>query len=83
MAELSYTLKDVERKPLRKYRKKSKYDPIIDDFLQREAQLSEVTVECKEPNYLRTQLKKRIEARGLGDSISVSVVSGKVYLEKA
>ena len=34
----------------------------------------------KDGNYIRTQLKKRIEARGL--NLDVSVVNNKAYLEK-
>jgi hypothetical protein len=39
-----------------------------------------VEVAGKEANYVRTQLKKRIDARDL--KIDVSVVNNKVYLEK-
>jgi hypothetical protein len=40
-----------------------------------------VEVEGKDANYLRTQLKKRIDARDI-ESVKVSVVNGKLYLEK-
>ena len=39
-------------------------------------------VEGKDANYLRTQLKKRIDARDLQDTIEVSVVNNMAYLEK-
>ena len=33
MSDVPFKLVDVEKKPSRKYRKGSKYDPIIDKFL--------------------------------------------------
>ena len=66
--------------PKRKYRKGSKYDPILDKFLEDKNKLVSVEVAGKDGNYVRTQLKKRIDALGL--KIDVSVVNNKVYLEK-
>lgn len=73
---------DVEKKPSRKYRKGSKYDPIIDKFLSGKSGLVKVEVTGKDANYLRTQLKKRIDARDLNAKIEVSVVNNIAYLEK-
>ena len=73
---------DVEKKPSRKYRKGSKYDPIIDKFLSGQSSLVKVEVTGKDANYLRTQLKKRIDARDLNSKIEVSVVNNTAYLEK-
>ncbi|MFH2110548.1 MAG: hypothetical protein ABIJ47_04725 [Candidatus Bathyarchaeota archaeon] len=72
----------MDEKPGRRYRKRSKYDPIVDRFLEGGSGIVLVEVEGKEANYVRTQLKKRIDARMLTDEIHVSVASGKVYLEK-
>jgi hypothetical protein len=36
----------------------------------------------KDANYLRTQLKKRIDARNIESKIEVSVVNNIAYLEK-
>lgn len=83
MSELKFDLKPVEKKPSRKYRKGSKYDPILDSFMEGGHDLVEVEVENKDANYLRTQLNKRIEARELADSVKVSVVNNVAYLEKA
>jgi len=66
--------------PRRKYRKGSKYDPILDKFLEDKNKLVSVEVAGRDGNYVRTQLKKRIDAQGL--KIDVSVVNNKVYLEK-
>jgi len=82
MSDVSFDLSPVEKKPSRKYRKGSKYDPIIDAFQESENNLVTVEVEGKDANYLRTQLKKRIDARDLQDRIEVSVVNNKAYLEK-
>lgn len=81
MSELSFNLEPVSEKPSRKYRKGSKYDPLLDAFLSGTNSLVAVTVPDKDANYLRTQLNKRIEARNLPD-IKVSVVNNICYLEK-
>ena len=82
MSVVNFDLSPVEKKPSRKYRKGSKYDPIIDAFLESENNLVTVEAEGKEANYLRTQLKKRIDARDLQDKVEVSVVNKLAYLEK-
>lgn len=83
MSEVKFDLKPVEKKPSRQYRKGSKYDPIIDSFMESEHDLVKVEVPDKDANYLRTQLNKRIEARVLEDKVKVSVVNNVAYLEKA
>jgi isocitrate dehydrogenase kinase/phosphatase len=81
MSELKFDLKPVEEKPSRKYRKGSKYDPVLERFMERAAKLVEVSMEGKDANYIRTQLTKRIEARNLRN-VKVSVVNNVCYLEK-
>ena len=54
---------------------------IINAFARARARLVEVKVEGKDPNYIRTQLNKRIEAREL-EGVKVSVVNNVAYLEK-
>jgi len=80
LSEVSFDLFPVEKKPSRKYRKGSKYDPILDKFLEDKNKLVVVEVAGKEANYVRTQLKKRIDAKGL--KLNVTVANNKVYLEK-
>jgi hypothetical protein len=80
MSNVKFDLSPVEKKPNRKYRKGSKYDPILDKFLNDTDKLVTVEVAGKDGNYIRTQLKKRIDAREL--NVDVSVVNNKVYLEK-
>ena len=82
MSDIKFDLKPVTSKPARRYRKGSKYDPIIDVFVQGEDRLVEVSIEGKDANYLRTQLNKRLEARMLGGEVKVSVVNDVAYLEK-
>ena len=81
MSEVRFNLTPVEEKPSRRYRKGSKYDPIIDAFVEGEEDLVEVNVSGKDANYLRTQLTKRIDARNL-NRVKVSVVNNMCYLEK-
>ena len=81
MGEVEFNLAPVDKKPSRRYRKGSKYDPVIDAFMEGEEALVVVAVENKDTNYLRTQLKKRIEARSL-KGVKVSVVNNACYLEK-
>lgn len=81
MNEVKFNLKPIEEKPTRRYRKGSKYDPVLDRFMERAANLVEVSMEGKDANYLRTQLNKRIEARNLRH-VKVSVVNNVCYLEK-
>ncbi|MDP6458217.1 MAG: hypothetical protein QGF78_02660 [Candidatus Bathyarchaeota archaeon] len=82
MNEVNYKLHAISKKPSRKYRKGSKYDPILDEFLGRSDNLVKVEVENKDANYLRTQLNKRIEARDIIERVKVSVVNNVAYLEK-
>ena len=65
MTEVKFDLKPVDEKPSRRYRKGSKYDPVVDTFMESDETLVTVDVEGKDANYLRTQLNKRIEARKL------------------
>jgi len=81
MSDVKFNLQPVSEKPTRKYRKGSKYDPLLDAFMTGENNLVAVNVAGKDANYLRTQLNKRIDARSLG-SLKVSVVNNVCYLEK-
>ena len=81
MSEVKFDLQPVTKKPSRKYRKGSKYDPLLDAFISGTDNLVAVTVPDKDANYLRTQLSKRIDARKLS-GVKVSVVNNVCYLEK-
>ena len=81
MSDINFTISAIKTKPPRMYRKGSKYDSLIDSFLEGEHNLVSVEVPGKESNYLRAQLNKRIEKRRLSN-INVSVVYNQVFLEK-
>lgn len=80
MSDVKFQLIPVDDKPSRKFNKASKYDPILDRFLVGRDRLVTVEVTGRNPNYLRMQLKKRIDARQL--AFKVSVIEDEVYLEK-
>ena len=82
VAPVPYTFSEVKAKPQRKYRKGSKYDPILEGFLKSEHKLVKVNVPHKDANYIRTQLNKRIEASRKFAKIKVSVINNVAYLEK-
>jgi len=82
MSEINFSLNPETSKPTRKYRKGSKYDPILKEFLKSPHELVKVEVPDKDANYIRTQLKKRLDAQGRTD-IKISVVNDICYLEKA
>ncbi len=77
---ISFKLIDTEEKPVRHYRKGSKFDPIVESFTKSLKPIQKLEVEGKTANYIRTQLKKRIDAGKL--PITVSVVNDVVYLEQ-
>ena len=81
MSEVRFNLTPVTEKPSRRYRKGSKYDPILDAFMSGTEGLVTVDVSGKDANYMRTQLNNRIEARRLR-GVRVSVVNNVCYLEK-
>jgi len=81
MSDVKFELKPVEKKP-RRYRAVSKYDPVLNAFLEGKDNLVEVSIEDRDANYPRMQLNKRAKAREL-KGIKVSVVNDVCYLEKA
>jgi len=81
MSEVEFNLEPVKEKPSRRYRKGSKYDTILDAFIEGAEDLVEVSVEGREVNYIRMQLGKRIEVRRL-KGVKVSIVNNVCYLEK-
>ena len=82
MSEIKFKLKPIKSKPKRSFRKGSKYDPILDAFIEGKDNLVGLTVEGKDANYIRTQLNKRIKVRGLEGRVNISVVGNVCYLEK-
>jgi hypothetical protein len=60
MSEVRFNLTPVTEKPSRRYRKGSKYDPILDAFMSGSDSLVTVDMAGKDGNYLRIQLRNRI-----------------------
>ncbi len=58
------------------------YDPIIDQFIESEHPLVEITVKNRKANYVNLMLNKRIGERGLVEQVKASYVTDWVYLEK-
>jgi len=83
MSVIKFKLKPIKSKPKRSFRKGSKYDPILDAFIEGKDKLVGLTVEGKDANYIRTQLNKRIKVRGLEGRVNISVVGNVAYLEEA
>ena len=81
MVEIKFKLKPIEKKPSRKYRRGSKYDPILDAFLRSGEALSRINVDGVDNNYLNNQLKKRIEINNYSGSIDVSIINNEIYIE--
>ncbi len=61
---------------------KDQYDKIIDQFIENDHNLVEITVENRKANYLNLMLNKRIGERGLEEQVKASYVTDWVYLEK-
>ena len=81
MSDISFNIQSVDEKPTRKYQKGSKYDPILNAFIDGSDSLVTVSVEGKDANYLRIQLTKRVDTRDI-TNVKVSVVNNVTYLEK-
>jgi len=81
MSDINYTLKATTKKPTRKYRKGSKYDGVLEAIKKSPDPMGIVTMPDKEANYIRTQLKKRIDAQEI-KNIKLSVVNNLCYYEK-
>jgi len=84
MSDISYSIQPVKEKPQRKNRstkKRKKYEPIIDTFLDSGHGLVRVEGTGLNPYYLRLQLVKALDLRKI-DSVGASVRNREVYLEK-
>jgi len=83
MDELVFRLRRVVEKPKKRLGKRgSMYDPILDRFIEGEHGLVKVRVENRKSDYVRVQLVRLIEERGLEDQLKASVVDSVLYLEK-
>jgi isocitrate dehydrogenase kinase/phosphatase len=81
-SDVPFEFEPVKKVPQRKYRKGSKYDTILESFMESDHSLVKVEVPDKDANYIRTQLNKRLEALKLQGKVEISVVNDICYLEK-
>jgi antitoxin component of RelBE/YafQ-DinJ toxin-antitoxin module len=81
---VEYVFEDVKAKPERAYKKSSKYDPILNTFIESTVNqvgaVKKLAVLGKDANYMRTQLKKIIDNDNL--PVKASVVNNELYLER-
>ena len=82
MSEISFELKHVAEKPKRRFKRRSKYAPILNQFMEGGHGLVKVEVENRGADSIRPQLVKLIEKRGLEGRVKASVIGGALYLEK-
>ncbi len=80
MSEISFEMKEVEKKREGKFQKRSIYDPILDKFIDGGKELVEINVPGRSASYIAHQLRTRIEKRQL--DIIASAGGGFTYLEK-
>lgn len=81
MSKIEYSLKGVTERRKREPKSiKSRYDPIIDAFLEGGDNLVEIQVPGKKGSYVKSILSKRITKREL--DITVEAVDDYVYLER-
>ena len=84
MSDISFNIEPVDKKPKKEgppRRTGSKYDPIIEAFLESQHSLVKVEGTGKEANYIAAQLKKALDRKDV-KSVAVSVRNKQVYLEK-
>ena len=58
MGEDRFSITPVDEMPPRRFRKGSKYDPILDAFMEGSDDLVAVEISDKKAHYIRMQLKK-------------------------
>ena len=75
MSDVKFDLKPVKKKPSRKYRKGSKYDPIIDSFMESEHELVKVEV----PDTLFIDADERLISQVLTNLISNAIKYSKEF----
>jgi hypothetical protein len=84
MPDVRFSMTPVDKKPVTKRGRPNglgKYAPILDAFLESEHRLVRVEDTGLNGYYLRVQLKKVCDQRGL-DSVKLTVVNNELYLEK-
>jgi len=78
LSSIIFEMRPVEKKRKRLAGRKSKYDPMLDQFIEGGEDLVEISVEDKKADYVVSQLQRRIDMREL--EIEASHAQGFVYL---
>lgn len=80
-SKLDFSMTTVtERRKREPKKQRSRYDPIIDMFLEGSDKLVEISVPGKRGSYIKGLLDKRIKRREL--EITCSAVGDYIYLER-
>jgi len=84
MSDVSFNIQPVDEKPKKETKapRRSKYEPIINAFMDSNHKLVRVDGTSLDANYLASQLKKTLERKAL-DVVTVYVRNKEVYLEKS
>lgn len=77
-----FTLTSVEEKARTRKSRRSKYDALLDQFLERGSPVVRVDGFDRGAGYLSLVIGKRIERRGLADQVKASCAGGCLYLER-
>ncbi len=77
-----FKLTSVDEKVKGRKARRSKYDAMIDQFLDRGSRVARVDGLERGAGYLSLVVGKRIESRGLGDKLKASCAAGCLYLER-
>ncbi len=77
-----FTLVSVEEKVRGRKARRSKYDAMIDQFMEHGRPVMRVDGVERSAAYLSLVIGKRIERRGLADKIKASCAGGCLYLER-
>ncbi len=80
MSEIKFDMKEVEKKRIGTFQKRSIFDPILDQFIDSGKELVEISIPGRSPSSVAHSLKKRIEKRQL--DVIASAGGGFLYLEK-
>ncbi len=80
MSEIKFEMKEVEKKRVGSFQKRSIIDPILDKFIEGGHELVEISVPGRSISSVAHSLKTRIEKRQL--DIVASAGGGFAYLEK-
>ncbi len=72
MSEISFDMKEVEKKRPGSFKKRSIFDPILDKFIEGGHELVEISVPGRSPSSVAHALRGRIEKRQLDILASTS-----------